>query len=617
MIKTHVVMRTTQRLSVLLLISTVVLTACGASSSNNNGNASSGPTKTPAPPSDAITISMLYGSEKQAWVEDVTKTFNSGGYKTTGANPKPIYVTTEAVGSGESKDDIINGLRQPTIWSPASGLWLPLANDDWLQKGNTATLVDPASCPNVVISPVVVAMWKRQAQALGWPKIAITWSDIAALATDPLGWADPKYNLPGFGKFRFGHTHPDYSNSGFETILALAYAATKPDRVLTIADVKKPETAKFVNEIESAVAHYGSSTGFLGNAMIARGPSYLSASVLYESSVVSSYKADGTSKNGSDSLVAIYPSDGTFLSDHPTCILSAPWVTADQAAAAKVYRDFLLAVPQQQKALTYGFRPGISDKSIQLDSVINAQNGADATKPQSALQVPDAATIRAVRDLWQQQKRQVNLLMVMDVSGSMGDPSGVPGDTQSKIAGAIIGAQAFVAQLDDSATLSLIVFDDHIRTIFDTMPVGPNRDKINTQISTLTPGGATSLYDATAFAAFCLAGDPRVKQFPDVTTSPKCAAPSAEQAKRINAVVLMTDGNDTASQKYKSVTALMKDIGRSSESTGDVSIFTIGYGSDADGNVLGTVANGAGGEYQKAVSSQAITTIYRDISTFF
>src|SRR5262249_60111220 len=115
----------------------------------------------------------------------------------------------------------------------------------------------------------------------------------------------------------FGHTHPDYSNSGLQTIVAMAYAATGKQRGLTVADVQAPDTGKFIGNLESAVAHYGSSTGFFGDNMISRGTSYLSAAVVYESVVVSSY-APG--KHTEFPLVAIYPKEGTFQSDHPLCI---------------------------------------------------------------------------------------------------------------------------------------------------------------------------------------------------------------------------------------------------------------------------------------------------------
>jgi len=65
--------------------------------------------------------------------------------------------------------------------------------------------------------------------------------------------------------------------------------------------------------IENSVVHYGSSTGFFGRKMFANGPQYLSAAVLYESTVVESY----AEQNMPFPVVAIYPKEGTFLERPP------------------------------------------------------------------------------------------------------------------------------------------------------------------------------------------------------------------------------------------------------------------------------------------------------------
>ena len=99
-----------------------------------------------------------------------------------------------------------------------------------------------------------------------------------------------------------------------------------------------------------------------------------------------------------------------------------PGLAAGIAANAQIYADnVIINTPRG-----HGFaaekanhlKDVLTGKTAQIVGGDNAKNGADAPKPQSALQVPDAATIRAVRNLWQKQKRQVNLLLVMDVSGS-------------------------------------------------------------------------------------------------------------------------------------------------------------------------------------------------------
>src|SRR5262249_22018484 len=217
------------------------------------------------------------------WVAKATADFNRSNAKTSSG--KLIFVEAKPYGSGESMDNILSGADQPTLWSPASGIWVPLLNDGWNQKQGKDLITE--QCKNVVLSPVVIMMWKPMAEALGWPQKDIGWADIAKLATSANGWAD--FGKPQLGRFRFGHTHPDYSNSGLQTIIAMAYAATGKQRGLSVTDVQDPATGKFLNDLESSIAHYGSSTGFFGDAMISRGAAYLSAAVVYESVVVSSY----------------------------------------------------------------------------------------------------------------------------------------------------------------------------------------------------------------------------------------------------------------------------------------------------------------------------------------
>jgi Ca-activated chloride channel homolog len=106
------------------------------------------------------------------------------------------------------------------------------------------------------------------------------------------------------------------------------------------------------------MVHYGSSTGFFGRKLFDSGPEYLSAAVLYESMVVESY---GNAKTMAFPVVALYPKEGTFWSDHPVGIVERDWVTPERREAAQTYINYLLAAQSQQKALAYGFRPGSPD----------------------------------------------------------------------------------------------------------------------------------------------------------------------------------------------------------------------------------------------------------------
>src|SRR5262249_19727115 len=131
----------------------------------------------------------------------------------------------------------------------------------------------PSACAigfNLVLSPVVIAMWKPMAQALGWGTKPIGWTDIFALARNPSGWA--AYGHPEWGHFKFGHTHPEYSNSGLISVLAMAYAASGKVTGLSTEDVARPKTGELLGGVEGAVTHYGSSTGFFSDKLVAGGP---------------------------------------------------------------------------------------------------------------------------------------------------------------------------------------------------------------------------------------------------------------------------------------------------------------------------------------------------------
>ncbi len=115
-------------------------------------------------------------------------------------------------------------------------------------------------------------MWRPMAQALGWPDKTIGWADVAELATSEAGWSD--YGHPEWGAFKFGHTHPAYSNSGIVSIIAEAYAGAGKQRGLTESDLEDPQVRDFMTNVEKSIIHYGTSTGFFGDRMFERGPSY-------------------------------------------------------------------------------------------------------------------------------------------------------------------------------------------------------------------------------------------------------------------------------------------------------------------------------------------------------
>jgi Ca-activated chloride channel family protein len=91
-------------------------------------------------PRNALVVRMLYGSEKQAWIEAVTAEFNAQNNKSSSG--QQIFVEAVPAGSADSLERIVSGAEQPAIWSPASSILVPLANERWAAANNGAQLVD-------------------------------------------------------------------------------------------------------------------------------------------------------------------------------------------------------------------------------------------------------------------------------------------------------------------------------------------------------------------------------------------------------------------------------------------------------------------------------------------
>lgn len=561
-------------LCLLALVLPAVLTSCGGGSSSPAASPA-GETAAPAEVPGALNLLFTYGSEKEDWIKEVTARFNSGDHRT--ASGQRIQVQAVAQGSGELIDDLLSGARKAHLTSPASAAFLKLGNAQSRARTGKDLIGESR---NLVLSPVVIAMWRPMAEALGWGSKPVGWSDILALTKDPAGWAS--HGHPEWGAFKLGHTHPDYSNSGLISLLAEAYAGAGKVAGLSLADVRRPQTAGYVAGIESAIVHYGSSTGFFGKRMFEGGPGYLSAAVLYENMVAESY---GAQYHLPFPVVAIYPKEGTFWSDHPVGIVEREWVTPEHREAAKLYVDYLLERPQQEAALRFGFRPAAVE--VPLASPVDAAHGVDPKQPQTTLEVPPVEVIDAVLKLWRENKKRSDITLVLDRSGSMRE--------EAKMENAQAGADQFLTLLDPADSFSFLTFNASPSWVIQGVQLGQSRAQVTQALHGVFPDGGTALYDAIS-----LAYDQKLAE---VRKDPG----------KIAAIVVLTDGDDTDSAL--SLRELVQKVGAGSESQG-VRVFTIGYGKGARQDVLKAIADATHARSYEGNPSN-IRSVFRDISTFF
>jgi len=574
--------------------------------SNEGGNVDFGD------PGDCIVADLSVSPEKLDLLTQLAMDFNESDDAQLG--DQCLFARVQSKSSGAAAqllasgwDEEIEGPR-PVIWSPAASTWGTVLTQRLTSQGNAAMTTDFVSFQ---LTPLVIAMPRPMADALGWPEEQIGFADILALSQDPAGWA--AYGHPEWGEFRLGKTNPNFSTSGLSALIAQAYAANGKTEGLSVEDLAKPTTDDFARQIESSVVHYGDTTlTFMNNWFRAdqRGNpfGYVSAVAVEEKSVIdyNSGNPDGVLQEGEEPrpprvpLVAIYPEEGTLYSDNPLFVLDADWVDDDEATGAQKFIDYVGRPENQEKVLRFGFRPGNPD--VAIGAPIDSSNGVDPDQPQTLLEVPEPEVLTQLLDRWQDQRKPARVLLLFDVSGSMGD-TGDPDTGATKLDLAKTATVAALDEFNDDDEVGLWVFTTDLgdssdpKEFLELIPsgrIGDVREQLKSRIRDLVPLNGTPLYSSVEAAYLN-----QVDQL-DPT--------------RINAVLVLSDGvnddgepDDDRDQLESLLAAVSSDTeGQQSQ---NVRVFPISYGDDADLATLRRIAEASQGAVYDSSDPRSITKV--------
>lgn len=513
------------------------------------------------PPRNAVLVEVAANTSLTPWLQSAIDNFNDAKVETTAG--KPVFVTLNPAEAGQAVADMTTDAYRPALWIPDSEVWVNVL----AERGQTSF---QGNCVSVAESPLVIAIWQPIAEALGWPGRSLGWLDVGSLAADPSAWA--YYSGGQFGPtLRMGHTHPGLSGTGTSTLLAIVQAAEAKADAVTVEEIQQPIVQASVSAFEGSVSWFSTSTDQLGQTMRQRGTGYLGAAVMYESTVI---RYGG----GDPAIVPIYPFEGTFVATHPACVNGS--ADAETREAATLFRDYLLGQEAQQLAVTKGLRP-VSD-SVIVGAPLDAAHSIDLSQPEVVFSPPTVDTLYAVQELWQAARKDVNLVMILDVSGSM------DGDKIENMRGAAI---QFVEQMGDDDFITIISFSYQPLVLMHHQQVGLAREDATRTIETLEASGDTALYDAIGMGANSIAN----------TTSSQTS----------NAMVVLTDGMDNNSFQYTFDQYLIETA-----TANDTTVFTIAYGDDAEREILAELASQANGNFYLGTEA-SIAAIYQEMSAAF
>ena len=554
-----------------IAVAAVAVLSAGGGGGDDGGGEGAGNGSEQAP-KGAVRIPFAYSPEKEKLLVPLIKRFNSERKRVAGG--KAAFVEGEVVSSGEAETKIVAGELEPVIWSPASSLWGRLLNFE------ADRALAPDENESIVRTPLVIAMWEPFAKALGWPNKPIGFEQIIRLARSNQGFAE--YGHPEFGSFKLVHTNPDFSTSGLEAVVAEYYAATGKREGLTVEDVEDSKARRIVRDIEQSIVHYGDTTLFIADQMRAEGPGYASAVAMEEVTLLDFNKNRGSQPK----LVALYPPEGTFYSDNPFIVLDGDWVRPAQREGAEAFGEFLAEEITPELAARSGFRP--ADLEQEAVPPVSKENGVDPAQPERVLGLPEPRTLDRVRRAWREDRKPANVLLVVDTSGSMAD--------ENRLVRAKQGLDTFFEEVGQQDSVGLTIFSDQIQPLLPIAPFSQSEGELRSTVENLIADGGTAIYDAT------------IEGFNTVREG---AGPD-----RINAVVMLTDGEDTDSTA--SVEDAIRTVRAQGDSDNQVRVFTIAYSAGAAGaaEALAAIAKASGGQAYEG-DTEDIETVYRSISSFF
>ena len=135
-------------------------------------------------PGDCLVVDVAVSSEKIELLSQLAADFVESDLSETddGECIAPIVQSKASGGAAQlldrGWDEATEGPR-PVIWSPASSAWVTVLNQRYETSGREPIAND--STP-FMLTPLVIAMPRPMAEALGWPDEPLGWGDVLELA---------------------------------------------------------------------------------------------------------------------------------------------------------------------------------------------------------------------------------------------------------------------------------------------------------------------------------------------------------------------------------------------------------------------------------------------------
>ncbi len=507
------------------------------------------------------------------------------------ARPKPgghcLRVDVRSVKPAEvanslSRQGVITTPVSPDAWIPDSSLWIDQARSTPAGAARVS-----ATRQSLAMSPVVLALPRTVAAKLAKSGMKPSWKmlipkSLPSNTTPGSPAAAAAQALAGL-PFRPKILDPAVSSAGLASLLAMRSVAGHGQAGL-VSFVTVARVAQFITEpSERALLH----------AMFAG--SQPTGGVATEQAV---WQYNRT--HPGQPLAAIYPEEGSPELDFPLVA-----TTADSA------KRLALAAFAQAMAGTYA-APAIRAQGLRTPDGVAGPGfgptlGVDQQTP-AQIRLPSANVVNSVREMWARILIGARMLLVFDVSPSMGRL--VPGTTITRLQAMTQLSEQGITLFDTSDVIGLWTFDTGLSDPLNYRVVLPMRP-LNLRI------GATTQRDLLLRAL--------ARQRPQVDTvtalyqtirSAFRAVTRGYTPDRFNGVIVNTDGTNYDYRPHAlSLRGLVSTLRHEFNPQRPVNVLLIGYGHSVDFPAMQEIAKATRGAAYEADSPAAVQEFYLQVLT--
>ena len=524
--------------------------------------------------------------------------------------PSSFAAATLSPGWDEEQDG-----SRPDVWAPESSTWLAVAG----ARPDAADLL-PAAPPSLASSPVVLAMQRPMAEALGWPETELAWADLLESFTRGRTWE--QFGHPEWGPLRLGFPDPARTAAGQAGVLTVLDRddddVFSDEELLAALEFAQLVTA-YVDDTSSLLRAYaqaggaatgdpdaagddadGAGDGAAGEPEAGDGVAVdLPAAFPVLEHELAAYAArrepDRPAGSGVE-LVPVYLQEGVVYADYPFVLLDAPWVSAEKREVAAQFQAYLEGPEGRRAFAEAGYRdPQHSTAGVEL---LAPRHGFAAEVP-APQRVPSAAGLGEMLRVWPVVTRPNNVLIVLDTSGSMADT--VPDTDQTRLELLQGAALEGVAMLNNQTNVGLWEFSSDLTPTTpyrELVPIGElsgeqRRAAMAEAIQGLSAAGATALYDTVHDAYQTM----REQWRPDA----------------LNMLMVITDGKDEIASG-RTLPQLLEELAEAVEPDRPLPIIALAVGPEADADALRQITEVTGG--RTIVARDEVSAIQQVVLAF-